>query len=162
MYQNGLTSNRHKSEFHVHETIFLVHVINGQEVQIDSSKLETMIKYPIRIKKKQVPACLVFTNYYSRFIINYSTKSCPLINLTKDVPFTSGYKQQSGFYKLQARFLSAPILSQFHRTLNTIIETNTSNQAIPGILSQYLVINGYKQFHLVKYHAKTVSVMACQ
>ena len=37
------------------------------------------------------------------------------------------------------------------------METDTSNQAISGILSQYHVINGCKWLHPVEYHAKTLS-----
>ena len=37
------------------------------------------------------------------------------------------------------------------------METDASNQAIAGILSQYHVINVCKQLHPVEYHAKTLS-----
>ena len=124
---------------------------------MDQSKLETMSKWPIPTKKKEVQAFLGFANYYRRFIINYSVKARPLIDLTKDVPFTWGHTQQQAFDELLARFLSAPILTQFDRTLETIMETHTSNQAIAGILSQYHVDNECKQLHPVEYHAKTLS-----
>ena len=48
----GLEVNLFKSEFHVRETIFLEHVINGQEVKMDLSKLATMFKWPIPTKMK--------------------------------------------------------------------------------------------------------------
>ena len=37
------------------------------------------------------------------------------------------------------------------------METDASNQAIVGILSQYYVGNGCKQHCLVEYHSKTLS-----
>ena len=37
------------------------------------------------------------------------------------------------------------------------METDASNQAIAGILSQYHIVNGCKHLHLVKYHSKTLS-----
>ena len=55
---------------------------------MDPSKLETMSKWPIPTKKKEVQVFLDFANYYRRFIINYSAKARPLIDLTKDVAFT--------------------------------------------------------------------------
>ena len=148
--EHRLAVNLLKSEFHVQETIFLGHVINGQEVKMDPLKLETMSKWPIPTKKKEVQAFLGFANYYRRFIVNYSAKARPLIDLTKDVPFTWGHMQQQAFDELRARFLSAPILTQFDRTLETIMETDGSNQAIAGILSEYHVINVCKQFHSVE------------
>jgi hypothetical protein len=114
---NGLAVNLTKSEFHVHETIFLGHIINGQQVQMDPAKLEAMTKWPIPTKKKEVQAFLGFANYYRRFIANYSAKARPLIDLTKDVPFTWGHEQQQAFDDLRERFLSAPILTQFDRQL---------------------------------------------
>ena len=100
--EHGLAVNLLKSKFHVKETIFLVHVINGQEVKMDPSKLETMSKWPISMKKKEVQAFLGFANYYCRFIINYSAKACPFIDLTKDVPFTWEHSQQQAFDNLRA------------------------------------------------------------
>ena len=100
---------------------------------------------------------LGFANYYRRFIVNYSAMARPLIVLTKDVPFTWRHTQEQAFDELRARFLSAPICTQFDRTLETMMETDASNQAIAGILSQYHVVNGCKQLHPVVYHAKTLS-----
>ena len=39
------------------------------------------------------------------------------------------------------------------------METDTSNQAIPSILSQPHVVNGCKQLHAVKYYAQTLSAI---
>ena len=86
--EHGLTVNLLKSKFLASETIFLGRVINGQEVKIDPSKLETMFQWPMPTKKKEVQAFLGFANYYRRFIVNYSAKARPLIDLTKDVRFT--------------------------------------------------------------------------
>ena len=103
---------------------------------MDSGKLENMSKWPVHTKKKDVQAFLGFANYYCRFIQNYSPKACPLIDLTKDVPFSLEDQQQQAFDELTTRFLTAPILTQFDRTLETIMETDASKQAIAGILSQ--------------------------
>ena len=37
------------------------------------------------------------------------------------------------------------------------METDASNQAVAGILSQYHIVNVPKQLHPVEYHAKTLS-----
>ena len=124
---------------------------------MDPLKLETMSKWPIPTKKKEVQVFLDFAYYYYRFIVNYSVTARSLIDLTKDVPVTWGHTQQQAFNELQARFLSAPILTQFDGTIETIMETDASNQAIAGILSQYHVVNRCKQLHPVEYHAKTLS-----
>ena len=154
--EHRLVGNWLKREFYLHKTIFLVHVINKQEVEMESSKLETMSKWPIPTKKKEVQAVLGFANYYSQYIVNYGAKACLFINLTQDVPSTRGYTQQQAFDKLAAQFFSTTILIKFNRTLERIIETNASNYTIAGILFQYYVVNGYKQFHSVEYYSKTL------
>ena len=65
------------------------------------------------------------------------------------------------FNELQARFLSAPILTQLDRTLETIMGTDASNQALAGILSLYHVVNECKQLHPVEYHANTLYATQC-
>jgi len=42
--EHGLAVNLPKSEFHVKQTLFLGHIINGQQVQMDPTKLEVMAK----------------------------------------------------------------------------------------------------------------------
>ena len=126
---------------------------------MDPLKLETMSKWLILIKKKEVQLFLGFANHYRRLIINYSAKAHALINVTKDVLFSWGYIQQHALDTLQAKSLSGPILTQFDRTLETIMETVASNQAITSILSEYQVVNGCKQLYLVAYYAKTFSAI---
>ena len=79
------------------------------------------------------------------------------MDLTKYVPFTWGHTQQQAFDELRARFLSAPNLTQFDRTLEIIMETDVGNQAIASIWSQDHVVKACKQLHPVEYHAKTLS-----
>ena len=73
--EHGLAVNLLKSEFYVKDTIFSGHVINGQDVKIDHSKLETMSTWPIPTKKKEVQAFLGIPNNYHRFFVNYSAKA---------------------------------------------------------------------------------------
>ena len=86
--EHGPAVNLQKREFHVKGTIFVGHVINNQEVKMDPSKLETMSKWSIPTTRKEVLAFLGFANYYHQFIVNYSSKARPLIDLTQDIPFT--------------------------------------------------------------------------
>ena len=124
--KQGLAVNLTKSEFHGHETIFLGHIVNGSQVQMHPAKRETMSKWQVPTKKKEFQALLGFANYYRQFIENYSANAHPLIDLTKDVTFSGGHQQQQAFPKLRTRFLSAPIVTQFDPTLETIMETDAS------------------------------------
>ena len=55
---------------------------------MDPSTLESMSKWPILAMKKEFQAFLGISKYYCQILVNYSTKACPLINLTKDFCFT--------------------------------------------------------------------------
>ena len=99
--EHRLAVNLLKSKFQVKETIFLEYVINRQQVKMHPSKLEAMSKWHIHKKEKEVQTFLGFANYYHQFIFNYSTNAPPLIDLTKDVPFTWGQTQQQAFNKLR-------------------------------------------------------------
>ena len=121
-----LAVNLTKSEFHLHETTFLGHNVHDSQVLMDPAKPKTMSKWPVPTKKNEVQAFLGFANHYDRFIEKHSAKARPLIDLTKDVQFSCGDQQQQEFYELRTRFLSAPILTQFDRTLETIMETDAS------------------------------------
>ena len=86
----GLAVNSTKSEFQVHETIVLGHIINGSQVQIDTGKLESMSTWPVPTKMTEVQAFLDFADYYRRSIVDDSAKARPLIDLTKHLPFSWG------------------------------------------------------------------------
>ena len=58
-----LEVNPSKFEFHVHETIFIGHIVNGSQVPTDSAKLETMFKWPVPTRKKEVQAFFDVANY---------------------------------------------------------------------------------------------------
>ena len=51
---HGLAVNLTKSEFNVHETIFLSHIVYSSHVRMDPAKLETISKWQLRTKKKEV------------------------------------------------------------------------------------------------------------
>ena len=61
---NELAVNLTKSELHVHKTIFLGHISNCSQVQMDPAKLATMSKWPVPTKTKEVQGFLGFANYY--------------------------------------------------------------------------------------------------
>ena len=153
----SLAINFEKSKFHKNEVKFLGHVINGVEIKMQAEKVNVIQDWPMPTKKKQVQAFLRFANYYRRFIKNYSVKVKPLTELTKDIPFSWKAQHQEAFDNLKIAFTSAPVLQPFDRSRETIIETDTSNQVIASILSQYLIRDGVKTLYPIDYHAKTLS-----
>ena len=119
-------------------------MVNGRQVQMDPAKLETMSQWSIPTKEIEVQACLGFANYSRRLIENYIAKALRLVDVIKDVPFSWRHQQQQAFDEQSTRFLSPPILTQLDCILETIMETDASNQDVVGILSQCHSVNEAK------------------
>ena len=139
--------------------MFLVHIIYGYEVKMDISKLDTMCKRPIPVKRRKVQAFCGIANYYHQLIVNYSTKACSLIDLTNYLSFKWGDVQEQGFDKNGALFVSAPFVKQFDTNLVTRITMQTSIHTMAGMLSQYLLSNGCKHFLAVASYIKRISTI---
>ena len=87
---------------------------------------------------------LGFTNFYQRFVEGYSCLTAPLTELIKGIikgkssrePFQLGKEVCKAFFTLKERFLTALILTYFDTEQPIYVETDASDFAITGILSQ--------------------------
>ena len=80
---------------------------------------------------------LGFVGYYRRFISNFADMAEPLVSLTgKDVPFVWRPACSTAFTGLRDAPVQAPILSFPTEDGDYILDTNTSNFGLGGVLSQ--------------------------
>ena len=94
-------------------------------------------EWPIPNKVKDVRSFLGFTNYYRRFIGDYSNITCPLIDLTKkNKEWKWSPSCQKAFDQLREEFSKQPILSLPNLNKPFAIATDTSKDASGGILLQ--------------------------
>ena len=101
-------------------------------------KVQIIKEWLVSKNVKEVQSFLGFANFYHRFICNYSPIVVPLTTLTrKDQVFQCTHQANEAFNELRARFCQASVLlhPDFQRPF--IIETNASNIATGGIISQY-------------------------
>ena len=125
-----------KCEFDVDTTDFLGFVITPDGIKMDESKVQVIQDWPTPRKVKDVQSFLGFTNFYRRFIANYSDMSVPLNRLTcKGVKWVWSPACQEAFKLLKDAFLSAPVLHHFNPSLPPIVETDASDYAVAGIFS---------------------------
>ena len=80
-----------KCKFGVKEVDFLGLILQPREITMDSTKLSGIAQWPIPTKVKDVQSFLGFTNYYRRFIGDYSNIACPLIDLTRKTRSGNGH-----------------------------------------------------------------------
>ena len=108
---------------------------------------------------KNVQSFLSFTNFYWRFIYDYSKLAFPLTHLIKkDISFEWITECQSAFNALKKAFMSDVILRHYNLNLKIIVETDTSDYMSEGILSQY---NKNDVLHSVTYFFKKHNSAEC-
>lgn len=127
-----------KCEFSVDKTEFLGFIIGKDGVQMAMDKVNSVLSWPEPTRLREVQQFLGFANFYRRFISGYSRIIQPLTKLLKkDARYDFENAAREAFEAIKQSFTHAGILKHFDPTLETVIETDSSDYAISGILSQY-------------------------
>ncbi|GLB35238.1 putative retrotransposable element tf2 155 kda protein type 1-like [Lyophyllum shimeji] len=100
-----------KCEFERTEIEYLGLIISHGTASMDPVKVAGVAEWPVPKNKKEVQSFLGFTNFYRRFIRDFSHHAWPLFDLTaKDVAWTWGSGQQDAFDSLKRAITSKPVL----------------------------------------------------
>ncbi|GJR93913.1 putative reverse transcriptase domain-containing protein [Tanacetum coccineum] len=100
-----------KCEFWLREVQFLGHVINGNGIHVDPSKIEAIKNWKAPRTPTEVRSFLGLGGYYRRFIENFSKIAKSLTILTqKCKTFDWGEEQKLAFQTLKDKSCNAPIL----------------------------------------------------
>ena len=100
-----------KCEFGKTSLIYLGHIVGGGELKIDPSKVKVILEWPKPNDVIEVRSFLGATQYWRKFIANFSSIVTPLHEVTsvKKV-FQWGGKQQKDFDTLKEKISSTPVL----------------------------------------------------
>jgi hypothetical protein len=100
-----------------------------------------------------------FAKFYRRFILNFSGVCKPITDTLKlkGKSFSWGTAQEEAFVKLKKAFTSGPILKDFDPLQPIQIETDASNWALGGVLSQ----KHEGRMHPVAFHSRKFSPAEC-
>lgn len=86
---------------------------------------------------------LGLTNFYKRFIPNYSKLCVPLTSLLKkDVPFSWNLSARQAFADLKRIISTEPVLRNFDPALPCVVETDSSDFALGAVISQVSPLDG--------------------
>ncbi|GKB80606.1 reverse transcriptase domain-containing protein [Tanacetum coccineum] len=101
-----------KCEFWLREVQFLRHVINGNGIHVDPSKIEAVKNWKAPRTPTEVRSFLGLAGYYRRFIENFSKIAKSLTILTqKCKTFDWGEEQELAFQTLKDKLCNAPVLA---------------------------------------------------
>nr|KAJ0207233.1 hypothetical protein LSAT_V11C500291490 [Lactuca sativa] len=99
-----------KCEFWLRQVQFLGHVISGDGVSVDPTKIEVIQNWEVPRNASKIRSFLGLTGYYQRFIKDFSRIAVPLTSLTwKEVKFEWDEAQEKAFSTLKDLFTHAPI-----------------------------------------------------
>ena len=102
---------------------------------MDPTKLDGIRNWPTPAKVKDVRSFLGFTNFYRKFIGDYSNIAHPLLDLTKkNTSWNWNNSCQNAFNRLKNCFLTKPILHLPDTSKPFAIATDASKYASGGVL----------------------------
>ena len=139
LQEAGLQLDIDKCEFEQRSVKYLGFIVEvGKGISMDPEKVTAIQDWEAPKTVKGVRSFLGFANYYRLFIPDFADIARPLTDLTKKgQPFNWNDKAQRAFEELKQLFISDPILAAFDPDRETVLETDASNWATGGVLSQY-------------------------
>ncbi|KAL0195064.1 hypothetical protein M9458_008636, partial [Cirrhinus mrigala] len=136
--QHKLYAKEEKCQFHQQSIAFLGYVISPEGVAMDDSKVNAVRDWPRPKTLKELQRFLGFSNFYRRFIRNFSTVAAPLTSMVKrgKVRLTCSPDAVQAFHELWQRFTTAPILRHPDPQLPFLVEVDASSTGVGAVLSQ--------------------------
>ncbi|GJQ99517.1 putative nucleotidyltransferase, ribonuclease H [Tanacetum coccineum] len=117
-----------KCEFWLREVQFLRHVINGNEIYVDPSKIEAVKNWKASRNPSEVRLFLGLAGYYRSFIEDFSKIAKPLTVLTqKSKTFDWGEEQENAFQTLKDKLCNAPVLALLDGPEDFVLKIHEKN-----------------------------------
>lgn len=128
-----------KCSFYQERVEFLGFIIDQEGITMDPKRVESIQSWPAPESTHDIQVFLGFANFYRRFIEGYSRITTPITALLQGCgagPFQWTTAAAEAFDILKKAFASAKVLRYWNPDRPTRVETDASNKAISGILSQ--------------------------
>ncbi|GKD46710.1 putative reverse transcriptase domain-containing protein [Tanacetum coccineum] len=136
------------------EVQFLGHVINGDGIHVDPSKIEAVKNWEAPRTPSEVRSFLGLAGYYRRFIENFSKIAKSLTILTqKSKTYDWGEEQERAFQTLKDKLCNAPVLALPDGPEDFVVYCDASCQGLGCVLMQRGKVIAYASRQL-KIHEK--------
>ena len=129
---------------------YLGHVISAAGVEVDSSKIQAVLDWPLPTNLKQLWGFLGLTGYYRKFIKGYAQIAPPLTDQLRKENFGWTDAATSAFSTLKTAMVNAPILAAPNFSLPFVIETDASGHGLGVVLLQ--------SGHPIAYYSKILGI----
>ncbi|GLB43872.1 putative retrotransposable element tf2 155 kda protein type 1-like [Lyophyllum shimeji] len=147
-----------KCEFERTEIEYLGLIISHGTASMDPVKVAGVAEWPVPKNKKEVQSFPGFTNFYRRFIRDFSHHARPLFDLTaKDVAWTWRSGQQDAFDALKRAITSKPVLIFPDDDRPFRVEADSSDFATGAVLSQQSPED--EKWHPVAFYSKSLNAV---
>ena len=149
--EKGLILNKSKCEYSKDKLEFFGYVFSKDGIAPDPKKVEEVVNLSTPSTASEVRSLLGMTNYCSRFIPDYATKTEPLRKLThKDQPWCWTTEHDRAVNQLKEALSSAPVTAYFDPEKETEISVDASPVGLAAILSQVDPQTEERRDHLCK------------
>src|SRR4051812_47203636 len=126
-----------KCEFWLSEVSFLGHVISGNGIAVDPSKVDAVLQWEVPRSVTEIRSFLGLAGYYRRFIEGFSKLALPLTQLTcKGKAFIWDIVCERNFEELKRRLTSAPVLVLPDPEEPFVVYCDASHMGLGGVLMQ--------------------------
>lgn len=136
-HEAGLTLNLKKCNFIQRALTFLGHVVSGEGIKTDPSKVAAVSEFPVPQSLKDVQRFLGLAGWYHRFIPHFSEKAAPLHALKQKMATWIWTEQcQQSFETIKQDLTQAPVLvpPDFNKSFR--VQTDASDVGLGAVLTQ--------------------------
>ena len=139
--KNRLFAKRSKCSFAKPSLTFLGHVLGGDGLKADPSKIKTIVDWPLPRNLKDLQGFLGLANFLRRYIQGYSTLTAPLTSITQgsahDFPWQDWPPDKvAAFESIKEALTSPPVLTLPDFTKPFEVRTDASLLGTGGVLMQ--------------------------
>ena len=151
----GITLNKDKCEFSKRQVKFLGQVIDTSGVRPDTDKVRAIQDYQTPTNVGDVRRFLGMVNQLSKFSPHLAEKTRPLRELLqKDRAWLWSDSQQRAFEEVKKSLTTAPLLSLFDPTKETVVSADASSYGLGAVLLQRQPDGGMRP---ISYNSRSMS-----